>query len=688
MTSLGIAIITAAIQVTLLALPAVALIAWAARRSPRAGANLAAAALVACAMLSVIAVVPLPHWWTWDAPPSVEASPLTAETDLVTSSSNSDGGRWHMPLSRLTALLSATGPSPTATESPWNAWTIVGGVFLTGLTVECLRLLSGLWAIAVIRRQTTSITVPDLIAQVDEMSREFGVNEKVTVRQSAMIGTAATVGWWRPAILLAADWPTWDQAERRAVLAHELAHVRRRDYLTSLLAAMCRAAHYYHPLVRWLAARLRLHQELAADALAASAAGGRAVYLQALARMALRQDAAVVAGMARPFLSDRGSLIRRIAMLRITDDSRLLGRATRWSLMAVLGLAAFGASAVRGPAQATTGEATVKVEDVPPFEISQVPANSNMLFAFRPAAILAKPGMNPLADRFNRAIAAESKAVGFPANMAVTIQEIEQVVVSGEARKASPPPGRDWKPDEPQQGIYEDTILIRMTHDFDWPAVIRAGAAAFKAEMTKGRPGLYRVVTGGCAFYFQIMDRRTMCCITKDQFPPKDGGEDAALARAKPAADPAAAWGPAWAKAQRAASVVALDNRKEFWTTVSGPTKPPAELLASIGRPRHVVACLDLADTVAAHLYMTADDSAPNQQRAKMDALAVAMLAGLRDVPTATVTQRTAIRIMREMLNGRSVRRDGTTDIAEFRSPAKLADLFLNVDLPGAVEEH
>jgi hypothetical protein len=57
-----------------------------------------------------------------------------------------------------------------------------------------------------------------------------------------------------------------------------------------LVARLAFALHLYHPLERWLAARLVAQQELAADALGARFAGGRGVYLAALLRMALRQD--------------------------------------------------------------------------------------------------------------------------------------------------------------------------------------------------------------------------------------------------------------------------------------------------------------------------------------------------------------------------------------------------------------
>src|SRR5207247_10805775 len=125
---------------------------------------------------------------------------------------------------------------------------------------------------------------------------------------SVDVGTAAMVGWRRPVILVADDWPAWAADELRAVLAHELAHVRRRDYPAALFASVCRTLHFYHPLVAWLAGRLRVHPELAADATAAGAVGGRAAYLVALARMALRQERFCLAGAARPFLSDRNSL--------------------------------------------------------------------------------------------------------------------------------------------------------------------------------------------------------------------------------------------------------------------------------------------------------------------------------------------------------------------------------------------
>ena len=84
--------------------------------------------------------------------------------------------------------------------------------------------------------------------------------------QSFELESPATLGWRHPLLLLPFDWRDWSRSELRAVLAHELAHVVRGDFLTGLIAQVSVAIHFYHPLAHWLARRMRLEQELAADA--------------------------------------------------------------------------------------------------------------------------------------------------------------------------------------------------------------------------------------------------------------------------------------------------------------------------------------------------------------------------------------------------------------------------------------
>jgi hypothetical protein len=66
------------------------------------------------------------------------------------------------------------------------------------------------------------------------------------------------VGWLRPRVLLPLEWREWDRNKLDAVLAHEGAHVRRRDGLIAALAAVNRCVFWFHPLAWMLERKLAL----------------------------------------------------------------------------------------------------------------------------------------------------------------------------------------------------------------------------------------------------------------------------------------------------------------------------------------------------------------------------------------------------------------------------------------------
>ena len=134
------------------------------------------------------------------------------------------------------------------------------------------------------------------------------------------------------------------------MLAHEIAHIRRDDFLTYVVAQLGLLLHFYHPLVHWLTGRLRLEQELAADTAAAMLAGGRMTYLRTLASMALRQDDQLLGWPARTFLPTRGHLLRRVEMLK--HSKRIpprLSTASRGILVAILLAVGIGIAGIGAP---------------------------------------------------------------------------------------------------------------------------------------------------------------------------------------------------------------------------------------------------------------------------------------------------------------------------------------------------
>lgn len=111
-------------------------------------------------------------------------------------------------------------------------------------------------------------------ARLSQMAQAFGITRQVRLRLVEVLASPVTAGWWRPVVLvpvaLAARMPS-DLLE--ALLAHELAHVRRHDYLVNLLQNVIETLLFYHPAVWWLSNRIRAERELIADDFAARQLG-------------------------------------------------------------------------------------------------------------------------------------------------------------------------------------------------------------------------------------------------------------------------------------------------------------------------------------------------------------------------------------------------------------------------------
>jgi beta-lactamase regulating signal transducer with metallopeptidase domain len=381
MNELGIAVIWSAIRVTIIGLVALALYGFAVRRGPRAGGSLIVLCLASILMLTPLAFCPLPDSSIWL---SLDKEETTSKPDIAVNSPNESSGESDetpaaggglagakrqagegpfVSLELLNQLGKRWGRLTETSEGRTWGWPgLVALIFMACGTGCLLRLLFGIWAIHDCRRRSRPINDPAIDRLMITLSKEMGCRRKVDVRESADLAGPATIGWLHPVILLPEDWRTWSPLQCQAVLAHELSHVVRCDYLAWFLGRITLAVHFYHPLIWWLTNRLQLQQELAADAQGARLAGGQTSYLVALSQMALRQEGRLLYGSARSFLSTRGTLMRRIHMLRgneITPD-RPLSRLGRVVTMGVLLILTVTVAALRGPVQSAAGEASVE----------------------------------------------------------------------------------------------------------------------------------------------------------------------------------------------------------------------------------------------------------------------------------------------------------------------------------------
>ena len=198
-----------------------------------------------------------------------------------------------LPLAQLAWLLLDAGEGLAA--EPLPDWLIALGAQLPALVTAWslgvglmgLRLAMGLAWVARLRRRAEAAPAV-WQARLDALARRLGLRRPVPLKL-LRDGLAApvTVGCWRPLVLLpAALLSGLPLPLLEALLAHELAHVRRWDYLAQLLQSLVEALLFFHPVVWWLSGRLSQEREQVADELAARALDDPrrlALALQALA---------------------------------------------------------------------------------------------------------------------------------------------------------------------------------------------------------------------------------------------------------------------------------------------------------------------------------------------------------------------------------------------------------------------
>jgi beta-lactamase regulating signal transducer with metallopeptidase domain len=154
---------------------------------------------------------------------------------------------------------------------PWLPWIVAA--WAAGACAMSLRMAMGL---AWIRRLPTADDgVQQLVwqARLDVLAGHFGLRREVALRLVHGLDTPAVSGWLRPVVLLPVALLARMPADLvEALLAHELAHVRRHDYLVNLLQNAVEALLFYHPVTWWLSHRIRVEREQIADQLAAEVA--------------------------------------------------------------------------------------------------------------------------------------------------------------------------------------------------------------------------------------------------------------------------------------------------------------------------------------------------------------------------------------------------------------------------------
>jgi len=191
---------------------------------------------------------------------------------------------YHGPLAQTAGAAGTAALAMTALLPRWIAavevWTLP--VWSAGVIILALRLIWSSRHVSRLRREGEPVP-PVLLETVLRLAKRVGVSRSVRVLVSGLADSPSVVGWLRPVILVpTASFLNLSAAQLEAVLVHELAHIRRHDYLANLLQTVAETVLFYQPAVWWVSSRIRTERELCCDDVAVEVCGDSVVYARAL----------------------------------------------------------------------------------------------------------------------------------------------------------------------------------------------------------------------------------------------------------------------------------------------------------------------------------------------------------------------------------------------------------------------
>ena len=260
--------------------------------------------LLACVALTAMVAAPIVTYIAI-TPASAPANPFVGT--IPVSSAVADSA---------SAPIATLSPATRAFHDDVMPWLVLA--WFSGATVFWIR-LTGSWIVATRMRSMLVRPAPrEWQHKLNEIAARIRVSRPVKLIVSAVVQAPTVVGWLRPVILMPVGALTGLPAEHiEALLAHELAHIRRHDYLVNILQSIAEALLFYHPAVWWISSQLRNERELCCDDEAVAFSSDTVTYVRALAGLEAYRPAHFNPALA----ASGGSLRERIA--------RLLGQPTR-----------------------------------------------------------------------------------------------------------------------------------------------------------------------------------------------------------------------------------------------------------------------------------------------------------------------------------------------------------------------
>lgn len=276
-----------------------------------------------------------------------------------------------------------------------------------------VKIVSGLVYVQRIRHYGTSAVPSEWQERLEDLQKRLQVTQPVLLLESALLKIPVVLGWLKPVILIPAGMLTrLSPAQVESILLHELAHIRRRDYLLNILQHIVDTLFFYNPAVAWVSSIIRSERENCCDDIAIRETRSRRQFVEAL--VSFHQYSNSDSVYALSFAARKNQLLKRVQRIVEKKNHSLQAaeRAVLACILLVTGAAFITVNTQHTPVEKKKVAATQAISIVAASSNEMVAANKtpvkkNHVIVLKPyskedppviVAVLTKPVKDSLPD--------------------------------------------------------------------------------------------------------------------------------------------------------------------------------------------------------------------------------------------------------------------------------------------------
>ncbi|MCP4454128.1 MAG: hypothetical protein GY809_21925 [Planctomycetes bacterium] len=209
--------------------------------------------------------------------------------------------------------------SPFTAKQTWQAWFLVA--WLMGTLLMLFRMAKTLVGARQLLGECHDLEQPDILSLIESLCSQMHVTRRVRVRVTEHLSVPGVIGCIWPTLLLPVSVTSGMPVDDlKAILTHELAHIKRYDYLVNVFQMVIEALLFFNPAIWWISRQMRIEREACCDAVSIASTGQRLKYAEVLVAWTahLRQNAlaAGVTGFADP--ENKSTMVDRVKRITVS----------------------------------------------------------------------------------------------------------------------------------------------------------------------------------------------------------------------------------------------------------------------------------------------------------------------------------------------------------------------------------